>query len=208
MRAIGYVRVSTGEQGESGAGVAAQERAIGAEAKRRGWDVSWIEDTASGTSARRPGLQRALGMLAAREADALIVDKVDRLSRSLLDFASILASARRQGWSLLALGAPADPTTAQGEAMAAMLGVFAQFEARLISDRTKRALAEKRVQGVRLGRPRSLPDAIRDRIKAERAEGASLQLIADRLNVEEVPTAQAGARSYSATVRAIAKAAG
>jgi DNA invertase Pin-like site-specific DNA recombinase len=204
MRAIGYVRVSTDEQGEPGAGLAAQRRAIRAEAKRRGREVTWIEDTASGKSVKaRAGLRLALGMLEAGEADALIVDKVDRLSRSLLDFASILADARRQRWALLALDAPADPTTPQGEAMAAMLSVFATFERRLIGERTKRALAEKRAAGVRLGRPRTLPQAIRDRIRDERAERATYQMIADRLNVECVPTAQGG-RWHSGTVRKIA----
>lgn len=204
MRAIGYVRVSTDEQGESGAGLAAQRRAIRAEAKRRGWEVTWIEDTASGKSVKAlAGLRGALGMLAAGEADALIVDKVDRLSRSLLDFASILADARRQSWALLALDAPADPTTPQGEAMAAMLSVFATFERRLIGERTARALAEKRAAGERLGRPRTLPQAIRDRIRDERAERVTYQMIADRLNVQGVPTAQGG-RWHSGTVRKIA----
>jgi DNA invertase Pin-like site-specific DNA recombinase len=204
MQAIGYVRVSTDEQGESGAGLAAQRRAIRAEAKRRGWEITWVEDTASGKSVKaRGGLRRALAMLAAGEADALIVDKVDRLSRSLLDFASILADARRQSWALLALDAPADPTTPQGEAMAAMLSVFATFERRLIGERTARALAEKRAKGVRLGRPRTLPQAIRERIRDERAGRVTYQMIADRLNVEGVPTAQGGCW-HSGTVRKIA----
>jgi DNA invertase Pin-like site-specific DNA recombinase len=204
MRALGYVRVSTDEQEQSGAGLAAQKRAIRAEAKRRAWQVTWIEDTASGKSVKaRAGLQRALAMLASGEADALVVDKVDRLSRSLLDFASILADARRQGWALLALDAPVDPTTASGEMAATMLAAFAQYERRLIGERTARGLAEKRAQGVVLGRPRTLPAAVRKRIAAERAERTTYQTIADRLNVEGVATAQGGVW-HSATVRKIA----
>ena len=129
---------------------------------------------------------------------------MDRLSRSLLDFATIMQDAQRQGWGLIALDAPADPTTPQGEAMATMLAMFAQLERRLIGERTRAALAEKQAQGVVLGRPRTLPDVIRARIAGERGEGVTLQLIADRLNVEGVPTAQGGKRWYSATVGKVA----
>ncbi len=146
-------------------------------------------------------------MLLKGEAVALIVDKVDRLSRSLLDFASILDESQRQGWTLVALDSPADPSTPQGEVMAAMLSVFSQYERRLIGERTRRALAEKRAEGVTLGRPRTLPDVVRERIKSERAERVALQTIANRLNVEGVPTAQGGKRWYSATVRKVALAA-
>lgn len=206
MQAIGYIRVSTDKQGDSGAGLAAQRTAITAEAQRRGWaaeDLLFIEDTASGKSARRPGLARARAMLAAGDAEVLIVSKMDRLSRSLLDFASIMQESQRQGWALIALDSPADPSTPTGEAMASILATFAQLERRLIGERTRAALAEKVAAGVRLGRPRTLPDAVRERIVAERGEGETLQMIADRLNVEEVATAHGG-RWHSSTVRKIA----
>jgi DNA invertase Pin-like site-specific DNA recombinase len=205
MHRIAYLRVSTDKQRDSGAGLAAQRTAIEAEAERRGWgDLLFIDDVLSGKSARRPGLERARAMLANGAASTLIVAKMDRLSRSLLDFARIMADAQRQGWALLALDAPADPTTPAGELMATMLAAFAQHERRLIGERTRAALVEKRAAGVVLGRPRVLPAAVRARIAAEREDGATLQLIADRLTIDGVPTARGGERWHASTVRKIA----
>jgi DNA invertase Pin-like site-specific DNA recombinase len=133
-------------------------------ARRRGWaadDVLFIKDVSSGKSAKRVGLERARRLLAAGEASALITDKMDRLSRSLLDFATIMQDSQRQGWALIALDAPADPSTPQGEMMATMLATFATFERRLIGQRTRAALAERRAAGVKLGRPRALGDDVR-----------------------------------------------
>jgi hypothetical protein len=62
----------------------------------------------------------------------------------------------------------------------------------------------KRSQGVKLGRPRVLSAAVRERIVAERAEGSTFDLIADRLTIEQVPTARGGARWHASTVRKVA----
>lgn len=106
MKALGYLRVSTHEQADSGAGLAAQRAALEREADRRGWDVEYVVDVLTGEHARRPGLIDALARLKAREADVLAVAKMDRLSRSLLGFARIMATAQREGWALRALDAP------------------------------------------------------------------------------------------------------
>ncbi len=82
-----------------------------------------------------------------------------------------------------------------------MLATFAQFERRLISQRTKDALAVKKAQGVRIGRPPVMPRAILLRMRRERAKGMSYRAIADGLNADQVPTAQGGLRWYPATVR-------
>jgi DNA invertase Pin-like site-specific DNA recombinase len=114
-----------------------------------------------------------------------------------------MAQAQRQGWALVALDAPVDTTTPAGEAMAHVLATFAQFERRLIGQRTREALAQKRAQGVRLGRPRQLPARVRARIKRRRKAGATLMAIAEELNRDRVPTAQGGQRWYASTVRAV-----
>ena len=90
-KAIGYTRVSTAEQSESGLGLAAQRSAIEAECRRRGWQLVQVLSDAgvSGKSTRnRPALTEALRMVEAGEADAVVVSKLDRLSRSLKDFAA------------------------------------------------------------------------------------------------------------------------
>jgi DNA invertase Pin-like site-specific DNA recombinase len=131
----------------------------------------------------------------------LVVAKLDRLSRSMLDFTTVMATASKQGWALVALDCAVDTTTPAGEAMANVLATFAQFERRLIGQRTREALAAKRASGVRLGRPVSLPSAVSKRIAAERKAGRSLAAIADMLNEEQVPTAQGGRQWWPSTVR-------
>jgi DNA invertase Pin-like site-specific DNA recombinase len=209
MKVIGYIRVSSGEQAASGAGLEAQRRAIRAEARRRGFELVRIAEDAgaSGRSMRgRPGLAEALAAVEAGEADALIVAKLDRLSRSLLDFAGLMERAKRKGWALVALDLGVDTSTPSGELMASILATFAHYERRLIGQRTREALQVKKAAGVTLGRPRLLPEEVRDRIRREREQGASWPQIAQRLNNEGVPTAQGG-RWWPATVRLVALAA-
>ena len=64
-----------------------------------------------------------------------------------------MAKAQRQSWGVIALDVQVDTSTASGEAMANMLATFAQFERRLIGQRTKEALEIKKASGVPLGRP-------------------------------------------------------
>jgi DNA invertase Pin-like site-specific DNA recombinase len=202
---IAYLRVSTHEQAQGGAGLEAQRAAILAEAERRGWsEVRVIEDAGfSGKDTRRPGLRLALEVLERGEAAGLVVAKMDRLSRSLLDFTTIMATAQRQGWALVALDCPVDPGTPAGEAMAAIMATFSQLERRLIGQRTREALAVRRAEGVQLGRPRSVPDAVVDRIAAARSAGESLRAIAADLNADGVPTGQGGRQWHASTVRAV-----
>jgi DNA invertase Pin-like site-specific DNA recombinase len=81
------------------------------------------------------------------------------------------------------------------------MAVFNQLERRLIGQRTREALAEKRAAGVRLGRPSVLPVEVVKRIVDARAAGLSYPVIAEALNSEGVPTAHGGKRWYPATVR-------
>jgi DNA invertase Pin-like site-specific DNA recombinase len=205
MRVRGYLRVSTDEQSSSGAGLEAQRRAIKVECKRRGWElVEVIEDAGfSAKDLKRPGIKAALEVLESGDAKALVAAKLDRLSRSMQDFTALMETATKQGWALVALDCAVDTTTPAGEAMANVLATFAQFERRLISQRTREALAVRKAQGVKLGRPRSLPPRVRTRIKRMRGRGMTLEAIARTLNDEGVPTAQGGRRWYASTVRAV-----
>lgn len=206
VRAVGYVRVSTSDQVESGAGLAAQRAAIEAEVDRRGWElVEVFEDAGvSGRSLRgRPALAAALARVEGDEADALVVSKLDRLSRSLLDFAGLMTRAKDGGWNLVALDLGIDLSTPAGEFMASVMASAAQWERRLIGQRTRDALAAKQAAGVRLGRPQSLPTDVVGRIRDARAGGASLAAIATRLTADGVPTAHGGAKWHPSTVRAV-----
>jgi DNA invertase Pin-like site-specific DNA recombinase len=205
VRAVGYIRVSTSEQGDSGAGLEAQRRAIAIEIERRGWELVQIfEDQASGKSMNgREGLARAIDAVEDGKGEALVVAKLDRLSRSLMDFAGLMERSRKKRWALVALDLGVDTSTPSGEMLASVLAVFAQFERRMIGLRTAEGLAVKRSQGVRLGRPTSLSDKVRREILRLGRKGLSYSAIARELNEKGVPTAQGGKRWYPATIRKI-----
>lgn len=158
MRVVGYTRVSTNEQGGSGLGLAAQEKAIRDDCNRRGWTLLEIRtDIATGTGkAARPAFDRALLRLRLSEADVLMVARVDRLSRSLSELVQTMAESKKRGWKLVILDQGVDTTTPWGAAIVQMAGVFAELEAAMISERTKSALAAARAKGVVLGRRRRL----------------------------------------------------
>ncbi len=146
MKVVGYARVSTSEQGESGAGLAAQRLAITVEAERRGWELILIvEDVASGRTMRgRDGLAEAVRLIEAGEADGLLVSKLDQLSRSVADFATMLARFQAKGWGLTLLDIGLDTTTVTGAAMAHVVSAFSEMERKRIGERTREALAERR----------------------------------------------------------------
>jgi DNA invertase Pin-like site-specific DNA recombinase len=135
-------------------------------------------------------------------ADTLVVAKLDRLSRSLLDFAGLMARATKEKWGLIALDLGVDTSTPAGEAMANVLATFAQFERRLIGQRTREALAAKKAQGIHVGRRRAVPEPVVRRILNEREAGRSLQSIADGLNADGVK-GSTGGRWYATTVRVV-----
>jgi DNA invertase Pin-like site-specific DNA recombinase len=203
VNALGYVRVSTGGQERNGYSIKAQRAAIQADVARRGWKLVRIaEETGSGKSMKqRPVLKALLGELDA--GDALVVAKLDRLSRSCVDFGTILAGAQKKGWTLVALDLGVDTSTAGGELLANVMISVAQWERRAIGERTRDALAAAKAKGVRLGRPPTMDPKVRTRIRALRKRGHSLRTIAERLNAENVPTAQGGRRWHAETIRQV-----
>lgn len=201
---IGYTRVSTGEQATKGASLAAQREALEAEAVRRGWELELYADAGlSGSSMDRPQLQAALAALAAGRADGLVVAKLDRLSRSVADFAALLNRSRRERWTLVALDLGIDTSTAAGELVANVMAAVSQWERRAIGDRTRVGLAQRRAEGVKLGRPVTLSPDVRQQIQELREDGLSFRAIAGHLNEQETPTAQGGRRWYASTVRGV-----
>ena len=204
MRAIGYCRVSTDEQGDSRAGLEAQETAIRDEADRRGWTLLDVRsDVASGKSLRkRDELGRTLRDLADGQADVLVVAKLDRLSRSVMDFAGIMETATDEGWSIRVLDLDVDMTTSMGELIANIMISLAQWERRVIGERTKSALDAVRARGTHVGRKSNVePETVR-LINILRESGHSWKQIADALASNDVPTSQGG-EWHAATVRRI-----
>jgi DNA invertase Pin-like site-specific DNA recombinase len=147
QQAVAYYRVSTARQGRSGLGIEAQRVAVTRFAQAEGLDLTeeFVEaETGKGADAldRRPQLAAALAMGRARKCP-VIVAKLDRLSRDVAFIAGLMA--RRVPFIVAELGADADPF------MLHIYAALAEKERRLISERTKAALAARKAQGARLG---------------------------------------------------------
>jgi len=200
-RAVVYGRVSTGRQADSGLGLADQDAQVRDLCARRGYEIvaEQVDAGISGRKARRPGLDAALAMLDAGEADVLVCAKTDRLARSTAALAALLDRAERHGWAVVLIDADVDSTTASGRLVVDLIGSVAAFESRRIGERVKAAHAQMRAQGRRAGQLPILPDEIRQRIADEHAAGRSMNAIAGELNAEGVPTAK-GATWYASTV--------
>ncbi len=206
IRVIGYVRVSTEKQADSGLSLAGQERQLRDECAERGWCLQEVI-TDKGKSAKtmsRDGIAAALSALRAGEADALMVSKSDRATRSVKDLYDLMDASAAGGWLLVDLELDFDSADPTGRLIAGMRGVVSQWEREIISKRTKDALAEKKAQGIKLGRPSTVPQASLERLKSLKAEGLTVRAICERMNAEGMPTAT-GARWHPTTVQRLLK---
>jgi DNA invertase Pin-like site-specific DNA recombinase len=151
-RAVAYYRVSTRQQHRSGLGIEAQRAAVTRFAEAEGFKIiaEYVEaETGKGADAldRRPQLDAALA--AARAAKcSVLVSKLDRLSRDVAFVSGLMA--QRVPFIVAELGRDADPF------MLHLYAALAEKERRLISERTKAALAAKKASGAILGNPRNI----------------------------------------------------
>lgn len=204
-RVVGYTRVSTQEQGDSGAGLDAQVHTIQRECKHRGWTLEKVcQDIASGSSRdHRPALSDALRMIADGEADTLMVSKLDRLSRSVVDFGAIVEDARRGGWNIVIIDLGVDLSTPAGEMVATIMAALAQWERQVISQRTRDALASRKRDGMKLGRPVGVDPDTEGMILTLHRSGLGLRAVANELNSHALPTPQGGTLWRASSVRSI-----
>jgi len=154
-KAVGYIRVSTDEQVHNGVSLEAQEERIRALAKAKGWElIEIVEDKGcSGKNLIRPGLTRLLETCKNRNTDIIIVYKVDRLTRRQKDLWYLLEDVfDPNGIGFISVVEPFDTTAAVGKAFLGMLGIFAQLERDLVSERTSEALSHKKKKGEWFGR--------------------------------------------------------
>lgn len=193
---LAYLRVSTTEQADTGAGLAAQRAAIAAYATAHllSVDAEYVDAGVSGSvaPAQRPELVKALDVLRAARSGVLLVAKSDRCARKASDLLALCAQAEAQGWHVVAVDGSVDMTTSHGRFLTTVMAGVAELERDMIRSRTRDALAAKRAAGVRLGRPVALAQDVRDRIAREREAGTTLQGIADGLNADEIPTPRGG----------------
>ena len=213
QRFVAYYRVSTERQGRSGLGLEAQQQAVADFINGGSELVAEFTEVESGKQAERPELVKALDACRRHKAK-LVIAKLDRLSRNLAFIATLMDS----GVEFVAVDVPyAEPLYIH------ILGAFAQHERKMISERTKAALAAAKKRGVRLGNPNLAPaaklGAAANREGADRfaanvlpvireiqAHGAvSQEAIAAKLNERKVPTARGGKWRHSQVSAVIAR---
>jgi DNA invertase Pin-like site-specific DNA recombinase len=210
---VAYLRVSTGAQGKSGLGLEAQREMIARFAGANGFEAvsEHIEvETGKGADAleRRPDLRKALAE-AKTLSCPIVVAKLDRLSRDVHFISGLMAEGTP--FLVAELGPRVPPF------MLHIYAAFAEEERRMISERTKAALAAAKARGVKLGNPnigvaharsRAEADAFAARVKptieALRAEGLTLRAIAAKLTEAGVATARGG-KWEAAQVNAVLK---
>lgn len=209
-----YYRVSTGEQGRSGLGLAAQRKTCrDFAALRPGWKLHHLEpDVASGKSTNgRHQLADALEAMDRGEAGVLLAAKLDRLSRSVQDFATILERARRGGWALAVADLNLDMSAPMGEFAAYVMISVAQLERRLIGERTRAALAEIPRDGTHIGadgteklppgKPRQIDQETAGLIRYMRSQGKAFRAICAELTAMGKPTPGGGPWQVSTVQR-------
>ena len=211
MLAYGYTRVSTEEQASGGVSLAAQQERIGLFCKLRGMELKhlYCDEGISGgipVQDRPQGGQLLAQVKAARERVAVVILKLDRLSRNVRDFLMIVDDHFEGKASLFIIDQGSetiDATSATGRMMLTMLASFAELERRLIKDRTRTALAYLKGQGRRVGgipygqrlsgegtrlEADSEEQAVIDLIRSARADGLSIRQITSLLNASAIPS--------------------
>ena len=149
FRAGLYARVSTLDQQS----LPLQMRAMREYAARRGWTVAaQIKEVGSGATERELR-EKLLDSARRREIDVVLVWRLDRWGRSLVDLVVTLKELAELGVAFVSLTEALDLTTPTGRAMAGLLSVFAAFEHEILRERIRAGIAEARLNGKHLGRP-------------------------------------------------------
>jgi DNA invertase Pin-like site-specific DNA recombinase len=181
MKIAIYARVSTSEQTTEN-----QVRELTDWANRAGHEVVAVFDDSgiSGSKGRdgRREFDRLLKAAVRREFDLVAAWSVDRLGRSLQDLLGFLTEVHSSDVDLYLHQQSLDTTTPSGRAMFQMMGVFAEFERSMISERVKAGLARAKANGKRIGRPRVSTD-IEEQIRQLRSQGIGLLRIAKSVGV-------------------------
>ncbi len=173
-----YARVSTHDQQT----LPLQLSAMREHAEHRGWTVVMrVEDVGSGVRERpkREGLLRAARR---RELDLILVWRLDRWGRSLVDLVTTLQELTALQVGFVSLSEALDLTTPSGRALAGMLAVFAEFERDILRDRVKAGIAQARKEGRPHGRPPTIARHAAE-VKTLFQQGISKREIAKTLGI-------------------------
>ena len=201
-RAIAYIRVSTNQQADQGHSLLAQQEKVNAYASL--YDLEIVEtvvETGSAKNLNREGLQGALAQIKSGKADALIVVKLDRLTRSVSDLGYLVETYFKKA-GLLSVSEQIDTRSASGRLVLNVLASVSQWEREAIGERTSAVRQSMKANGLYCGG--SVPygqmlvsgelvtnpneQAIINRAKALKAEGHSLRTIATMFSNEGLKT--------------------
>jgi DNA invertase Pin-like site-specific DNA recombinase len=220
--AIGYIRVSSAEQADSGLGLEAQRQRINAFCVMKGLTLVEVFEDAAVSGGKPLGCRPAGSRLLAeakKSKAVVIVAKLDRLFRSVADASAVIADFDRKGIELIAIAENFDMTNPFGRAMAQMCSIFAELERSMIRERTKSAMNVKRTRGQRIGkvpyghvlaedgktlvRVQSEQDTI-VLIHQWKGEGRTLREIARELTNRGIPTKEGnGTWTHTAVARIV-----
>jgi DNA invertase Pin-like site-specific DNA recombinase len=216
LKAYGYVRVSTQEQATEGFSLQAQEHKIRAYASFKDLELVEIirDEGVSGKDFNRPGFQQLLELISSGNAQALIVYKLDRLTRNTSNLLQLVEDIFEQGNTrFFSICEEIDTDTAMGRFFLTIMGAMAQMERELISERTSAVLQHKKQQGQSLGlvpygyqriqgKLEKMPEeqSILRRMKRWRKEGLSYKKIAERLNQKDIKPRRQKASWHSSSV--------
>jgi peptidoglycan hydrolase-like protein with peptidoglycan-binding domain/DNA invertase Pin-like site-specific DNA recombinase len=199
---FGYATVSSLDPDGEGEDFRAQAEAIVSECKRLRLPLLQVvreREPNHDKGSDRPGLSYALRRISAGEAQGLVVAELSRLSRSAAELGEVLDCLSRSEARLVAAAQGLDTGEQGGELAVRVLMEVSDWERRRLGERTRKGLQAARRKG-----PPSVADypELQRRIARMRAEGMSLQAIANRLNGEGVPTIRGGAKWRPSSVQA------
>lgn len=208
MKAIGYARVSTDKQADRGVSLDAQAekiRAIGVVHNAELLDII-VDGGESAKSLQRPGMERLLALVDAKKVQAVVIAKLDRLTRSVKDLCELLEWFERRDVALISVAESLDTSSAAGRLVLNIMTAVSQWEREAIGERTRDAMDHKRTNGERVGNirfgyrlgadgkhvePDAAEQAVIKEISRLRQSGHTLRGIASALNRQELRTRRA-----------------
>lgn len=215
---LAYVRVSTDDQADNGSSLGAQEARLRAYAASQALvlDEVVIDAGVSAKDLRRPGFERIVSAIETGSVGTLVVCKLDRATRSVADLCSLLELFERYSVTFVSLSESLDTGSPTGRLMVHLLATIAEFERRVIGERTEQTLTFKRRSrtvyshvafGWRRDGDQIVPHAPEqtalNTLRTMREAGASLQQCADWLTSNAYRPAQRATRWYPQTVKDI-----
>lgn len=183
--AVGYVRVSTGRQAESGLSLEDQRDRIRAYCKARGYSLLAIfsDEGVSGTSMKgRSGLREALETVC-EASGVLVAYDLSRVGRSLRDCVAVSETLTAKGADLALLDMNADTSTATGRLLFHVIAAVGEMQAAQTGEKTRAALAKAKARGVKLGKPRKLTPWQETQIRARSKGGETNAALAKEFDV-------------------------